>query len=619
MSDEARSAYETLCARVARVAALQRSCAVLEGSCRLIWCLALPLLAVLIVQSSIGLPYYMRAPILPALVIGFLWLAWRQVVRPLFERYSLSRAALLVEKKHPDYQSKLVSALDIYADLQRDKPRFDPILVRAVVIQAQRSTLNDDFCAAVDRRPSRRQMFLAAGTLAFWAAALAFDAAGIRGALGSFSTAWSEMNDVIAAAGGAKITIDPLDKPAYLIGSDITLHAAETGFHSDEMYFFSKAEGETQYASTKVSVDGAGRAEQLNKAVGKTFDCYFASGRFTSEHRKVLVTERPRIVNLRVETDLPAYVHRARMIEPRSDGNLKSKLFGSSVVLTIEANKKLKSAVMKRSYTDKPDDLIGNGQFARAIMQLDNEQWLADEKGQTIHATYTLTLTDEYGYTNEDAAHLYELSVVKDEAPKVTLIGLPHKSASDEPHVLEQTLSSLGVVVRASDDCGVAKVTVHYRIESLESNQEKAQDTKVRTFALPQTEIQQLSMLRLSETGAHLGDRIVFWAEVEDAYDLEPKKGPHTARTPAFRVAVVTEEETFKDIVYRDSWSPGLYDNLKKVTLAARELPARVAADSEPNANVAAKLLNAPQSDDSVRADDQQLIQDYFSNLNVVK
>jgi hypothetical protein len=250
-------------------------------------------------------------------------------------------------------------------------------------------------------------------------------------------------------------------------------------------------------------------------------------------------------------------------------------------------------------------------------VRLDNEAWLEDESQATISETYTLKLTDEYGYSNEDASHAYSLVVVKDQAPQVSLIGIPHRSAKDEPHILEPQLGSFGVTVKAKDDCGVSKVTVHYKIESLETNSEKSKDTRTRVFQLPQAEISQLPMLRMTETGAKVGDRIVFWAEVEDAYDLEPKKGPHKARTPAYRMAVVTKEEMFETFANKDTWTPNWYDDVKKAALSSREQPGRTAPESEEAAKVAAKLLDAPQMGDSVRGADQQLIQDYFNSLNV--
>ncbi len=615
---DAKNAFETLRARVYPVAKLHRTCAVAEGAGKLVWWISLPLLVMILLQYFVGLPYYLRAPILPLLAIVFGLLLWRIVLRPWMAHYSLTRAAMLIESKRPSLNSKVVSALEIFEDLEREKPRFDRSMVEAAVIDAQRSTAADDFGQVIDRRPARNQVLGAIACVIIWVAAFLCDPSGLSSSLFSMGSAWREIGEVLAVASGARIVIQPMDRPAYLVGTDAMIRGAQNGFHSDEMSLLTKVDGETKWKSEKVSVDASGRTEYHAKEMSKSFECYFESGRFVSDHVKVVVTERPRVVNLKVETDLPAYARRAPIIEPRCDGNLKDKLFGSSIALTITANKKLKTALMKRSYVEKSDELVVGAQYAKASIRLNEERWLADESRQTIVESYRLILTDEYGFTNEDADHPYELIVEKDRPPTVALI-VPHKSVNDEPHVLEQALGGLNMVVRAADDYGIAKVTVHYRVESLETNAEKSNDTRTRTFQLPQQEIKQLSLMRFLETGARVGDRILFWAEVEDGYDLEPKKGPHKAKTPTYRIAVVTEEESFKDFVTRDTWTPNWYEGLKKVTLAARDTPARTAAESEPAAKVATKLSNAPKMDDGVRADDQQLIQDYFNNLNVVK
>ena len=116
------------------------------------------------------------------------------------------------------------------------------------------------------------------------------------------------------------------------------------------------------------------------------------------------------------------------------------------------------------------------------------------------------------------------------------------------------------------------------------------------------------------------GDRLVFWAEAEDAYDLEqPQKGPHRTITPTYRIAVVAQEESFNEVVYKDDWSTQWYDSLKVATLTKREIPPRQSPDREPAADVAKKLLEAPQNGDSVQGADRQLVQDYFDSLNVMR
>ena len=90
-------------------------------------------------------------------------------------------------------------------------------------------------------------------------------------------------------------------------------------------------------------------------------------------------------------------------------------------------------------------------------------------------------------------------------------------------------MNSLSAVVRASDDFGVSKLTIHYRVEDLDTGKTKAESFREQLFPLPRVDIPQAVLLRFAELGAVAGDRVVFWAEAEDAYDLEqPAKGRMT-------------------------------------------------------------------------------------------
>src|SRR4029079_4786073 len=133
-----------------------------------------------------------------------------------------------------------------------------------------------------------------------------------------------------------------------------------------------------------------------------------------------------------------------------------------------------------------------------------------------------------------------------------------------------------------------------------------------RLFALPRAELPHLPLVRLGDLDAHVGDRIVLCAEAFYAYDLDEKRGANATRTPAFRIAVVSEEELFGEVVYSDDWSTQWYDSLKMATLGARKVPERTASEREDAAMVAKKLLATPPSNDSLGGEDQQLVQDYF-------
>src|SRR5207237_696236 len=152
--------------------------------------------------------------------------------------------------------------------------------------------------------------------------------------------------------------------------------------------------------------------------------------------------------------------------------------------------------ILKRSYAKAQDDMIVGAQYAQFLMKLNEPAWLESDE-ETINAKYTLLLTDDYGFTNDDAGHAYDLSVIKDKPPFITLAGLPNRSPSDEPHVLEPQLRGFAAVVKGSDDCGIAKIVLHYRIEDLDNNQELAKDTITRVLPVPQPDIPQLNLLKL--------------------------------------------------------------------------------------------------------------------------
>ena len=204
--------------------------------------------------------------------------------------------------------------------------------------------------------------------------------------------------------------------------------------------------------------------------------------------------------------------------------------------------------------------------------------------------------------------------ITKDRPPAIEFTGLPHRSSADEPHVPEKDLDRIGIAVRGQDDYGIAKVTLHYRIEDLETGKEKGKGSKPYAFGLPPTQLV-LSLARAPQLGLTVGDRLVFWAEAEDAYDLDPQAGPHKSTTPPYRMAIVTEEQLFRELRYRDEWSAQWYDSLKVATLARRAPPPRMSPEGEPAANIAKKLLEAIPLAEAFRGEAAQAIEQYFQSL----
>ena len=614
-TNAAKTAYENLLDRVTAVAALHRRTEVSEAAGRITWRIGLPLLAVTVLHLAVSLPFYLRAPVIP-LVIGALvvW-GWFHVAKPLLVRYTTTRAAMLVEARRPDLRTRVVSALELYPDLESGRPRFDREMVEATVVWAQRTTEREDFLAVIDRRPAKRQLLVAALTLVLWVGAFVYSPMRMWQALAGMGRAWNEMGDVMRKIAGARIEVDPLDSEAYLLGSSVRIRAWQKGFRRGEMILHVRSPEGAPLGNVTLPVDAEGRSEHVFRDVDTTFQFHLSSGRIESGRHTVIVTERPRIVTISVEYDLPEYVRRAPVVQPRSDGNLRA-LYGSSVVLTIEANKKLARAELSGSFLKEREDLALGGRYARGVIRLDDRKWLSDSQA-VVEEFYSLRLTDSYGFENLKADHRFQLAIVKDSAPEAAFVGLPHRSPAHEPHVLEESLDTIGLAVKVSDDYGVRKVVLRCRIESLETDRELRSEQKEKQFGVPVAQLPRLSLFRLSDLGAKVGERIVFWAEAEDAYDLEPDRGPNRVRTPTYRVAVVTQEELFAAIRYKDTWSVPWYDKQKIATLSKREAPARQAPEREDPAKVAAKLLDAAPSADALRSEDRRVVERYYENLNV--
>jgi len=613
LHDSSAAVYRDLAGRVAQVARLDRRCVLVAGLGRVIGVVGGALFAVMLLEHLVGLPLLLRALVLPGTAAGLVWLGWRAVLRPLLRRYGTTRAALLVEAHRPDLNSVLVSSLELYADQAENGTAFDPDLLRETVRLAERKTRGQNFRDAVDRRSARRLTAIAAGVLAVWGAALVLDAAGIGRAFGRMASAWLDIRDITRRVAGAEIVIEPPPgRPAFLRGEDVPLRVVQKGFHNARMALFLRPQGTEEWHRTDLTVGENGTAVHVAAGVTDTFECYGEAGQIRSEILTVIVTERPRIVKISVEYEFPAYVQRAPVVQTRSDGDLET-LYGSTVLLTIEASKPVARAALTASHLSTPVEFSVGGPFAQGILGLDNPDWL--ERDGPVEERYRIRLVDAYGFENEDADHEYRLQVIRDQAPVINFVGLPHRSSAEEPHILERDIESIRLSVRARDDYGVSRVVLHYRIEDLETAEVRDSGSRVRPLGIPRAEVPHLALARLEELAPQLGERIVFWAEAEDAYDLEPETGVHITKTPVYRLAIVTEEELFAEIRYRDDWATYWYDDLKMATLARRAPPPRMAPAAEPAAIVAQRLLGALPATDTVAGDDRPLVEQYFESL----
>ena len=616
---DVRQSYETLLARVFAVARKHCRVAVTDGASRAVLALLVPLLLTLAVDRWLGLHYVPRAAVVIAILAAMAYYLTRHCLLPWLKRYTMTEAAMLVEQGLPELNGRVVSALEVIDDLDRDRPRFDRDMVRALIHYAQDSTRDEDFGRVVETRRMRRNTTLAVACVALTVVL----AVAVPGAFGElferFLSAFSEVGQFAQKIAGASIEVEPGDN-TILRGDSLRLVGSQRGFRSDQMRLHIRKEGNDSDTVEMLRTDASGVAQMRLTGLDVGFSYYFAAQKVRSAQYAIKVTERPRIVNMRIEYEFPRYVRRAPMVVGRSDGRIEA-LYGSIAIVTIESNKPLSSAEMTLSY--KPDRqesqtlaMSLGGRFARAIIKLDNTAWLAAREA-SISETYRIRLKCEDGYDSPDSDVPYQIVVKKDRPPDIRFVRLLNRSPEHEVHVLDSDASNIGFYVDARDDYGLRQITFHYRIEDLMSNEVRTEDTKKRVFQMPQSEFSAGLLLRLGELQPEIGDRIAFWAEAEDAYDLEEEKGPNTARTPEYRIAVVTREELFEEVLYSDDWSTTWYDPLKVATLSRRAIPPRTSPTNEPLAMVAELLLKQSPHSDRVSMEHRRMVEHYFNTINI--
>ena len=233
---------------------------------------------------------------------------------------------------------------------------------------------------------------------------------------------------------GARIDVDPL-QPAYLRGETIVViaHPHGFGFEPASITVFyrpvSDQKGGTkepqEWKSRPLDVtSGSVRFEEPAK---ESLEIYFSSGTTKSTPTTALVTDKPDVVNIKVEYDLPDYCRQAPIIRPKINGDLDS-VYGTTVILTIRANKPLAGAELtlginqqlpfghtfQRFHPIEVERPIISGEYARVVVRLNDPRWL--DPGQPLkEGSYSIALTDKYGFHNDPSTHQHNVLVKKDQ------------------------------------------------------------------------------------------------------------------------------------------------------------------------------------------------------------
>ncbi|MBI2191150.1 MAG: hypothetical protein HYU36_04120 [Planctomycetes bacterium] len=601
---ESHALYLELCGRASAIEDDLRRVRLGTGLCWIVGWVIGPFLTAILVDRLLPLPDLVRAAVTLACAATLLYGVARHLFLSAFQKLSTETCAAIIEGGIPELRTSLITGIQIYEDLESERPRFDRQMVEATLRHAAQLARRFDFRSVVETAELRHRAAVAGLVLLASLIYAATDFPGLLSQLRRFFTAFGRVQEewVTGPRRSISVKVLPDGKTTLLRGSSVTLEATLVGFRSSSVTLQVRSEkGKEEDMDLPTESDGTAR--HTWPGLEESFEASFRAGEVASETVAIKVVERPEVVNIQLENIYPTYVRRPPLRLPRSSGEITT-LKGSYVVLTIEANKNLRAGNLE-ILQGSPMPLTVGGRFARVVIPVERT------------TEYRIHLTDEDGFENENP-QVRIIQMVIDQDPQVRFVNLGIEPEG-EAIWNEGVASGKSLDVESRDDYGIRKLILHYDIEAVVKDVaiEPVRDKeKVRSFSLP-LQSWTGSIARVSELGLRIGARLTFWAEVQDWYDLGEDGKPHSARTPVFRLVVVGQEESWEDLGYKpdENINFSLYEEMQRTSRGGRQKPPRESITREERPEMPSIQLDVSYGHEDVPVEYQRAWKAYTGSL----
>jgi hypothetical protein len=469
------------------------------------------------------LPRWARGISLVLNLLATIWIAWRRLVQPCLRVPRRDDLALYVERRVPEFRSRLISALQ----LTREEIETEEAaaFIRRLVDDARRASTSIDARALVPAAEVRRSATIALPIL------LVLIAVG----------AWAGSN-TLALLRRAFLEEVPVPRRTRLVevtghrtvgrGDDLTLEAVAEGLIPRQgRLFLQHASGRVQVLTMEPKPAQDGRFERSLANLQASFSYRIRVNDAESPEYTVEVLPRPVVTNLVLTQQLPAYAMMAsRVIEP---GEL-TLLRGSRLEIHGEASQALVRAGLRLGGIEEE-------RTATIDTAMSNRFTAEIEMNDPRLDSFSIELVDERGIPSRDPA-VYTVHVVPDQPPKVRML-LPARR--------EELATPRGIVLlsfEASDDFGLAAIRLrHHAAGSTNSaNGVIELDLGEVTSGVMRRRFEwNLTLLRPAPVE---GDLVEFWIEAADANNID---GPGVGRSDHYLLRIVSEAEKRADLLSR--------------------------------------------------------------------
>lgn len=452
-------------------------------------------------------------------------IVWHHILVPVIRQPDDDDLALLVERGHPEFASRLIASLQLTRPgaLQSNEA---PSLVRELVAETERIARPLDFAAVISTRQLRRLVgwaivIVAIGGVVFWKGEeVSRDL--LHRAFLSREVEVPRKTRIGATSGGLRIAR----------GDNVSLFAVAKGVVPERGRLVLKfASGRTQEFFLDAAKENKARFEQALENVQDSFDYTFHIGDGKSRTARVEAIERPGIAKLDATQVYPDYTGLGSV--RRSLGDL-TLLVGSKLNLTLTPTKEVATGTVLVTSTTNAQPLTlplevnpKNAREVQVSIPISSE----DLSGFSIH------LEDKYGFRSKDDA-VYRLEVLPDRAP-VVRITYPERK---EELITQKAVILLGF--EAADDFAVKQLFLRYTVDG---GEEKGIEL---TLDAPTRSLRRRYEWKVGALNPKPpeGALLEYWIEARDNNNVT---GPGIGTSEHFSAKVVSDAEKRADLLNR--------------------------------------------------------------------
>ncbi len=466
--------------------------------------------------SGFILPVFVRVALLGisllALSIAFSY----YFLRPIFYKPTLEDLAVKIETQFPELKDRLIGALQLYRNLERNPEGYSVQMIEAIIEQADTVSREMNFKSVVDKSPLRKTLQVSSALLGLVLVFMLLSPGNFNRSFYLFSHPLTS----VQAPQRFFFSISPGNAEVVKY-SDMKIGITAEGQKPSKISFYWR-DGEGAWNEERLEkVDWSGAKGQLQDSAGaskeydfeylfkqvkRDIDYYAQAEGIKSEQYKLKVTDKPRIINLKLILNYPKYTQLKPLVLDQNDGTIEA-FVGTKVKIEATANKDLaRGELIFSDSTRAKLEVEGKKAVGEIIIRKDN--------------SYHIEVEDKSGNKNPDPIE-YKITKKDDQIPEVEIIQ-PGMDCD-----LTENMQ-LPLLVKGSDDFGFTNLKLVYQIVSPGDG---SAEKELKSLKLPFEEklegkLQSDYLWDLSDIGLMPGDIVRYRVEIYDNDNFSgPKKG----------------------------------------------------------------------------------------------